>query len=234
MILCLYEESMERRVNVAGVDRIPYDSLNKEYITEKLTNFKLSREKEKEFIDKKLDGIFSLDINEFITALYRSLLGREPDSGSFSHYQRLLCYGMPKQAIFYLFYSSPEFGHRFDIKGIDLYKKIYHKYIFKRKLIEMPFIGWIISLIKSPHRLGNFIIENRLRDTQRRKKENELLNEIKEIKGIVLDIKRSQDELVKSMKLGLEKINILEQKVNSIETQSARLELDISSTQNTR
>jgi len=113
-------------------------------------------------IEKDCAPFLSLDINDFLVMAYRELLGREPDNEGYTTYLRLMCQGMPREAVIYIIVVSQEFAGRFKIKHLDIYKKIYKKYILKSKIKKLPIIGWYITLRRMP----DFITEMKMIDVQ--------------------------------------------------------------------
>ena len=121
---------------------------------------------------KDCTSLLALNIKDFITAVYRELLEREPDNEGYSIFLRLLYQGMPKEAFIYLIAKSSEFAGRFEINNLDVYKKIYKKFILKTKIERIPVIGWFIKLADIPNILKEIhiikadliIIERRLQE----------------------------------------------------------------------
>ena len=103
-----------------------------------------------EKIEKDCSQFFSLNDQDFITAVYRELLEREPDNEGFADMMRKLYQGMPKEAVVYQIAYSVEFAGRFIIKYLDDYKKINKKYIINNKIKKIPIIGWFIRFSKLP------------------------------------------------------------------------------------
>jgi SAM-dependent methyltransferase len=150
-------------------NRINNKGLTKQYVLQQL---QLALQKKninntKKVEDEKDCTLFlSLDIDDFLVECYRELLGREPDNESNASYIRLMCQGMPREAVIYLIVTSQEFAGRFKIKHLDIYKKIYKKYIIKSKIKKLPIIGWYITLRDMP----NFITEMRMINVDRHNK----------------------------------------------------------------
>jgi hypothetical protein len=109
---------------------------------------------DQETTEKDCTRLFALDIYDFITAVYRELLEREPDNEGLTTYTRCIYQGMPREAIIYQIGLSSEFAGRFKIKDFDRYKKINKKYDVKAKIKNLPVIGWCI---KSTHMPDIFI-----------------------------------------------------------------------------
>ena len=130
--------------------------------------------------EKDITQFLNLEINDFITIIYRMLLDREPDVDGFASFQAYLCQGAPREAMVYLVTLSKEFARRYNIKNLEKYKKIYKKYLIKSKIKKFPFIGWYILLHRLPNHLMELrIIENNMKIIQLRHEE-----EIKNLKEI--------------------------------------------------
>jgi hypothetical protein len=106
--------------------------------------------------EKDCTQLLTLDTSDFITAIYRELLEREPDKEGFNTYLRLIYQRTPKEVIIYRIATSQEFNGRFKIKNFEIYEKSNKQYINKIKIKNMPVIGWFIKLLKIPDILTYF------------------------------------------------------------------------------
>jgi O-antigen chain-terminating methyltransferase len=144
------------------ISRVNYKGLSKQYVLQRL---KISLREgdnnlENAEIEKDCTHLLTLDVVDFIKAVYVELLEREPNNEEYTGYIHLMCQGMPKEAVVYKIAASQEFADRFNIKHLDSYKKIYKKYIIKSKIKKLPIIRWYITL----HRIPDFITEMRMID----------------------------------------------------------------------
>lgn len=110
-------------------------------------------------IQKDVSNLLVLDINEFIRESYRVFLGREADEEGFQSYQALLCTGMPREALFYIFSNSDEFKNRFIVLNLREYRKKYSRFQFKNKLKHIPVISHIVYMVQLPKRMQRMELE---------------------------------------------------------------------------
>ena len=64
----------------------------------------------------------------FIEACYRDLLGRTASPRDILDLSRLIEHGMPRSALIYCIVKSAEFGRRFSVEDISIYKRAYLSY----------------------------------------------------------------------------------------------------------
>ena len=102
-------------------------------------------------IEKDCTSLLTLDVKNFVTAIFRELLEREPDNEGFAYFLSLIYQGAPKEVVIYQIATSPEFAGRYIIKYLDKYEKINKKFVFKSKIKNIPFIGWFIKFSKIPN-----------------------------------------------------------------------------------
>lgn len=99
-------------------------------------------------LDEEKYNILNLEGEVFVTELYRTILGREPDINGLKHYTNLLDKGVPKRIVMWRFLSSKESkikrsykNKRFSIKKKDRIVDIIHK--DSRKNFGLNISGYI-------------------------------------------------------------------------------------------
>ena len=179
--------------NKDTIKNLPYVGKKALEIERKLRTAAYTKQTQQE---KDLTLLLSLDVNEFITAVYNELLEREPDREGFLNFQRLMCKGASREAIIYMIASSSEFAGRFRINHLDAYKKAYRRFILKSKVKKIPVIGWFIWIQNMPEVLAEFrMMEADWRSSERetRQKREAVFNEIR--KSLDETAKKAQEKL---------------------------------------
>jgi len=196
-----------------GLNRINYKGFTKQYVLQRL-KVALKTENvnntEGAEIEKDCTPFLSLDTDEFLIAIYREFMEREPDNEGFNSYIRLMCQGMPREAVIYLIVTSQEFAGRFKIKHLDIYKKIYKKYTLKSKIKKLPVIGWYITLRCMP----NFITEMRMIDINRHTEIKKLNNYIEAVNKKADAINQKVDEFADTANQNIETVNQKAEAIN--------------------
>ena len=76
-----------------------------------------------------VNNILSYDGWKFVEKCFEEILNRKPKQGELNQYIKLLCEGMPKEGIIYLFATSEEGKNAKAIARVQEYQKIYEDYI---------------------------------------------------------------------------------------------------------
>ena len=84
--------------------------------------------------------------DDFIAACYLRLLGRQPDAQGFGVYLDLSRRGADNQVIAYAIAQSAEFGNRAEVAHLQEYRRAYHAFMRKQKLLRVPVLGRVASV----------------------------------------------------------------------------------------
>lgn len=110
--------------------RILYNGLTCEYIEQQLKRI-AAHPIENNIVDyTKINekSVLLYDGEEFIRACYHFFFNREVDESGLLTYSNLLEQGMRKEGIMYCLAQSEEFNHRFELNGIEEYRKYYREF----------------------------------------------------------------------------------------------------------
>lgn len=135
-----------------------------------------------------VSDLLNLDINPFVCSCYRELLERECSEEELVGYQKLICDGMSKAAIIYIFITSEEFRNRFIVDDIQKYKKVYRKERIKVQLKNAPVIGYLIKLLLLPKELHSLRIEYEINKANERERDRMLEIQYGQIKDKLFSI----------------------------------------------
>lgn len=173
------------------IKRLPI--IGKIIIKKKNDMIKLSLNNENSKKSIRLDSIIGLYFDDFISAAYNLLLGREPDPQGILEFRQHYYLGANNEAIAYLLIISDEFNNRYDVLNIDKYRMEYKKYKNRRKWLKVPIIKRMVLLNSLLRRIN--IIYNDINYTK--KKLNETLlrfengnNEIEAINSLASNIEK--------------------------------------------
>jgi FkbM family methyltransferase len=106
-----------------------------------------------------LSTILLLRGDVFIDALYRTALGREPDSEGFDSCRRMLASSAPNETLAYMVCSSEEFNLRAEVLNMDVYQSSYRRYFFKQRIKKIPVLKWIWLVLTMPRRIANMELD---------------------------------------------------------------------------
>lgn len=132
---------------------------------EKMLNNAVNRMNEQPGI-LDLSSIMGLRGDNFIKALYRTALGRDPDSEGFDSFRRLQAMGANNEALAYVICIAAEYGNRASVLHFDKYKKEFLRYKRKYRLKQIPLLYWVWYVITWPKRAAHNRVESYIRNAQ--------------------------------------------------------------------
>lgn len=165
--------------------------------------------------EKDVAYLLQLDINTFITQCYLILLERQPDSEGFVSYQKLICEGMPKEAVVYLFVISEEFNSRFQISNIFYYAKSYKHYKLKMKIKNFPVCGYIVKFLLFPREMYRLAVDMRVNEANKRQQLEGIISIVQNNQVCIANLEQNlsvlkndlliqEDNIIKQEKLCME------------------------------